>query len=60
MRRARHQHPLLKLATLLAVVNPTAEERDQGGVEGIVGPGTLATLRGKGEGEENLACLKEK
>ena len=60
MRRTRHQHPLLKLAALLTVVDPTAEERDKGGVEGVVGPGTLAALRGKGEGEENLACLKEK
>jgi hypothetical protein len=60
MRRTRHQHPLLKLAALLAVVDPAAEERDKGGVERVVGPGTFTRLRGKGEGKENLARLKEK
>ena len=60
MRGTRHQHPLLQLAALLTVVHPTAEERDQGGVEDVVGPGTLAGLRGKGESEENLAGLHKK
>ena len=56
---ARHQHSLLQLAALQTVVHPTADERDKGGVEDIVGFGALASLRGKGEGQQNLAGLKE-
>ena len=59
MRGACHHHLFLQLATLLAVVHSTAEERDQGGMEDVVSPGTFAGLWGKGEGQEDLASLKE-
>ena len=59
MRGTCHQHLLLQLPTLLTVVHPTAEERDKGGMEDVVGFGTLTGLWGKGESEQNFAGLQK-